>query len=158
MNSGNFVNKNHAVGLNQYHFEWCTKYRFNCMRSMHVRNIVKECIEHSAKEYGIILHPLAVEIDHVHAFASLPMDMSPSEALGKLKGRSAYLIFRILPNFRFRYPKGHFWSPGKFMRTVSNVTAATVKNYIENQEFTKLHETMDQVQREPEQLGLTQFL
>jgi len=74
-----------------------------------------------------------------------------------LKGRSAYLIFRRFPGFRMRYPKGHFWSPGKFGRSISNVTSGAIKGYIENQQFDKLHETIKQVEFEPAQLNLTGF-
>ena len=105
----------------------------------------------------IFIHTLAVGTNHVHVFASLPFDMSPSEAEGKLKGRSAYLIFRSIPNFRLRYPRGHFWSPGKFIRSISNVTSGAIKGYIENQQFDKLHETIEQVTKEPQQLGLAGF-
>jgi len=157
MSSGNYVNKNHSVGLNQFHLEWCTKYRYECMRKTEIRKIVEECILQAAREYRIVLHTLAVGIDHIHAFASIPFDMSPSEAEGKVKGRSAYLIFRAIPNFRLRYPKGHFWSPGKFIRSISNVTSGAIKGYIENQQFGKLHETMEQVEREPAQLNLAGF-
>jgi len=157
MSSGTFTNKNHTVGLNQFHLEWCTKKRFKCMRSEYVRKIVEECIRQAASEYNIFLHTLAVGIDHVHGFASIPFTMSPSEAEGKIKGRSAYLIFRIFPNFRLRYPKGHFWSPGKFIRSISNVTSGAIKGYIENQQLDKLHETMEQIEKEPGQLNLAGF-
>jgi len=157
MSSENYVNKNHSVGLNQFHLEWCTKKRFECMRREDIRKIVEDYIRQAAKEYGIFIHTLAVGIDHVHAFVSIPFDMSPSEAEGKLKGRSAYLIFRAIPNFRLRYPKGHFWSPGKFIRSISNVTSGAIKNYIENQQFEKLHDTILQAKFEPAQLNLVGF-
>lgn len=157
MSSGNFVNKNHSVGLNQHHLEWCPKCRYKCMRKEHINKEVERLIRQAAEEHKIAIHTIAVGQDHVHVFASLPFDMSPSKATMLLKGRSAYLIFRRFPNFRKRYPKGHFWSPGKFGRSVSNVTSGAIKGYIENQQFDKLHETIEQVAREPQQLGLTSF-
>ena len=158
MSSGTFTNKNHTVGLNQFHLEWCTKCRYECMRNEWVRKIIEECVRQAAREYGIIFHTLAVGTEHIHAFASLPFNMSPTEAEGKIKGRSAYLIFRRIPNFRLRYPRGHFWSAGNFVRSISNVTSGAVKGYIENQQFDKLNETIEQVEREAAQLNLTGFL
>ena len=162
MNSVNstksFIRCSHAVGLNQWHFEWCPKYRYKCMRKEYINKEIEKLIKQAAEEHGIFIHTIAVGIDHVHVFASIPFDMSPSDALRILKGRSAYLIFRRFPNFRLRYPKGHFWSPGKFGRSISNVTSGAIKSYIENQQFDKLHETIDQIDQEPDQLNLTNFL
>ena len=128
------------------------------MRKTDINEEVKNSILKAAKENRITIHEMAVEEDHVHVFASLPFDMSPSKAHFFLKGRSAYLIFRRFPNFKKRYPKGHFWSRGKFARSVSNVTSSAIKNYIENQEFSKLHETIESAEREPGQLNLKSFL
>jgi putative transposase len=157
MASGNFVNKNHAVGLSQWHFEWCPKYRYKCMRKEHINKEVELLIGQAAEEHGIVVHTIAVGIDHVHVFASIPFSMSPSMALMLLKGRSAYLIFRKFSGFRKRYPRGHFWSPGKFVRSISNVTSGAIKGYIENQQFDKLHETVRNVAYEPAQLNLANF-
>ncbi|MBS7252205.1 MAG: transposase [Candidatus Freyarchaeota archaeon] len=37
------------------------------------------------------------------------------------------------PKFRLRYPKGHFWSPGKFFRTIGDIDLKTTTHYIRNQ-------------------------
>ncbi|MBD3407766.1 MAG: hypothetical protein GF411_16730, partial [Candidatus Lokiarchaeota archaeon] len=34
------------------------------------------------------------------------------------------------PHFRQRYHKGHFWSPGKFYRTVGDADVETVIQYV----------------------------
>ena len=157
-NSGKkFIRCNHSVGLNQFHFEWCPKYRFECMKKEWINKGVESCIRQAARENRIAIHEMAVGFDHVHVFASIPFTMSPAEALGKMKGRSAYLIFRMFQGFRKRYPKGHFWAPGKFGRSVSNITSGTVKTYIENQQFEKLNETIEMIDDEPRQLNLTDF-
>ncbi|MDI6903491.1 MAG: transposase, partial [Methanocellales archaeon] len=49
------------------------------------------------------------------------------------KGASAYELFRIEPKFRLRYPKGHFWSPGKFYRSIGDVDIQTTANYVREQ-------------------------
>ena len=152
-----FIRHNHSVGLNQFHLEWCPKYRYECMRKERINKGVEECIRQAASEHKIVIHEGAVGFDHVHFFVSLPFDMAPSKALNLLKGRSAYLIFRLFPNFRLRYPKGHFWSPGKFGRSISNVTSGAIKNYIENQQFDKLNETVRAIDDEPRQLNLADF-
>jgi len=87
-----------------------------------------------AEEKGIVIHSITVEKDYIHLFISIPFSMSVSKAKQFLKGISSYKIFRKHPNFRLRYPKGHFWSCGTFCRSISNVTSSAVKNYIENHE------------------------
>ncbi|MEF8848213.1 MAG: transposase [Candidatus Thermoplasmatota archaeon] len=40
-----------------------------------------------------------------------------------------------------RYPRGHFWSPGKFYRSVGNADLETVTKYVQDQRLfqTTLH-------------------
>jgi len=142
MGSVSFVRGNHTVGLNEYHIEWCPKYRYKCMRKEHINKQVEESIKQAAEEHKILIQTIAVAIDHVHVRAALPFTMSPSKAAMYLKGRSAYLIFRKFPNFRKRYPKGNFWSPGTFFRSISEVTSEVVDEYIEKQQFHKLESSL----------------
>ncbi len=135
MSSVSFVKENHCVGLNEYHFEWCPKYRYECMRKEHINKGVELAILQAAEEHRIVIKKIAVATDHIHAHVALPFDLSPSRAIMYLKGRSSYLIFRKFPNFRLRYPNGSFWSPGKFIRSISDVTSGIVDDYIAEQEF-----------------------
>ena len=154
----NFTSRNHTKGLNQHHLEWCPKYRYNCLQRADIRKEMETILEEIAKEKGIVIHSMAVESDHIHLFVSIPFSMSVSQAKQFLKGISSYKIFRLHPNFRLRYPRGHFWSPGTFCRSISNVTSGAIKKYIENHEHAKLQETMDAIEDEPNQLHLTAFL
>ena len=138
MSSGNFVNKNHGVGLNQHHLEWCPKYRYSCMRRPEFAVEMEKILREIAAAHKIAILEIAVMPDHIHAFISIPFCMSVSMALQLLKGGSSYRFFRLHPNFRLRYPKGHFWSPGHFSRSVSNVSASTIVNYIRNQDCGEL--------------------
>ena len=142
MNSANFVNKNHSVGLSQYHLEWCPKYRFEELNSIYVKEFLIEVFKRIEKDYGIIAHTEAIGDDHVHLFASIPITMTLEKAVHLLKGITAHELFKKFPGFRLTYYGGHFWSRGYFFRSVSNITSQTVKTYIENQQHTKLAQTM----------------
>ena len=157
MDSGNFRNLNHGVGLNQHHFEWCPKYRYACMRKAEIAFQMEQIIREIAKEKGILIHAVAIGADHIHLFVSLPFSMSVSQAMQFLKGGSSYRMFRLRPNFRLRYPKGHFWSPGHFSRSISNVTSGAVDNYIKNHESAKLEETILSGKEAARQLSLMCF-
>ena len=56
--------------------------------------------------------------------------MSVAKALNLLKGYSAYMIFKHHPWLRRHFRTGHFWSPGKFFRSVGSVTDDAVRHYI----------------------------
>jgi putative transposase len=83
-----------------------------------------------AQDNGMEVFELQVEADHVHMFVNLQPAMSVSKALQLLKGGSAFRLFRQHPWLRRHFRKGHFWSPGKFFRTVGNVTADVIAAYI----------------------------
>ena len=124
----------HTVGLNFWHFEWCTKYRYDMMKKPGLKNLVMAAIRKSAKEYGIKIHILKILPDHIHMVATLPNNMTDSRARMLLKGRSAYIIFRNREHVRLRYPKGHFWSAGSCAVTVGYNDLDSITEYIKNQE------------------------
>jgi len=123
----------HGVYQTVYHLVWATKYRYKMMRQEKYRLAVRQAVEEVGSKHEIHFVELAVMPDHVHAVVSVHPSMSQPKALGLLKGGSAYLLFRNYPNFRKRYTKGHFWSPGKAGRTVGDVDQETVVEYVRRQ-------------------------
>jgi len=156
MNSANFISGNRSIGLNQFHLEWCPKYRKAVLYGS-VRKIVENSLIETACKYKIIIHDLHVSDDHVHLFASLPFDMSISKTFQLLKGRSAYDVFIANPELRTILRKGHFWSPGKFCRSISNVKSETIRGYIRNHQFKELNQSIHEARTEAEQLKLSSF-
>ena len=127
------------------------------MRKKKIAEEMEQVLREIAKEKGIIIHRIAVDADHIHIFASLPFDLSVSKAMQYFKGGSSYRIFRRHPNFRLRYPKGHFWSCGYFSRSISNVTSKAVNNYIKNHDSASLNQTINSVKEEARQLTLSEY-
>ena len=121
----------HSVGWNVWHMQWCTKYRYKAFKQDYIKNICIIAIEEAAKRFGIEVIDVEVDIDHVHLVASLPMTMNSTKALQLLKGFSAYLIFKQVPNFKKLYPEGHLWSPGKFAASIGHITLEKAKTYLE---------------------------
>jgi len=116
-----------------YHLEWCPKYRYNMLRNQENKNLCEQIIREVASRHEIKITELSVMSDHIHVMVSLLPTMSVSKALHLLKGASARELFKRKPNFRKRYPRGHFWSPGKFFRTAGDMDLETVTNYVRNQ-------------------------
>ena len=120
----------HGVGQNSYHLVWKPKYAWDCFKFPWVKQDCEAILKEAVVRYGLQLYELEVMPDHVHIFVEIPPSMSVSKALNLLKGFSAYKLFRNQPWLRSYFRKGHLWSPGKFFRSVGNVTAEAIKNYI----------------------------
>ena len=124
----------HAIGWSAWHFEWCTKYRRRIFYKDEFKNLCLIAIHEAARRHRIQILESECEAEHVHLIAKLPLTMSPVEALQKLKGFSARLLFETYPKLRYRYPDGHIWSPGKFSGSVGHITLEVAKAYVKNQE------------------------
>ena len=124
------TNFSHGVGQNSYHLVWKPKYAWDVFKFPWVKADCEAILGEAAKRYGITLYELEVMPDHIHCFAEIPPTMSISKALNLLKGYSSYKLFQKHKWLRAYFRKGHFWSPGKFFRSVGNVTAEAIKNYI----------------------------
>lgn len=129
-----FVSYSHSIGNNIHHLEWCTKCRYRMFRNEKFREYCKDILYMVARRHRIVILELAVMEEHVHVIAQLPPGMSQSRAIQLLKGASSYELFRIVPNFRLRYPKGNFWSRGNFKDTVGRMTIETAKKYVKDQQ------------------------
>ena len=83
----------HSVGISMWDFEWCPKYRYKMFRKWKNKQLVEACIRRVASLYGIRWIELNVQPEHIQGTAAIPMTMSPSQALHKLKGISAKKFF-----------------------------------------------------------------
>jgi putative transposase len=135
MNSVSFESKSvHGVGQIIFHFEWCPKYRYNMLRQERFKDFLANVLEDESTRLRCRIIEMGIEDDHVHLVMSLRPSICVSDVLHQLKGRSSYELFRYEPKFRLRYPKGSFWSPGKFYRSVGDADLETVRNYVRKQD------------------------
>jgi putative transposase len=124
----------HSVGTIMLHLEWCTKYRYKMARKEENRALLSACIRRAASKHEIKIIELNVQPEHVHCIVLVKLDISASKALQLLKGGSSYLFFRKQEKARLRYPRGHFWSRGKFASSVGFVQLDVVQNYVRTQD------------------------
>ena len=124
---------NHSVGISMWHFEWCPKYRYPIMSHDETRAIVDACIRRAANEWNIKIVELNVQDDHVHVAVQIPMNMTPSFALHKLKGASSRKVFEKLPDLRKACVRGHLWSSGKYAGSLGFISLGAAREYIKNQ-------------------------
>src|SRR3989344_1112471 len=109
---------NHKVGINFWHMNWQTKYRYKMFGKFAYKNLCEASIRRSAARHSIQIHVINVMPDHIHTLVTLPKGKSDETALQLLKGGSAYTFFKNHPRARLRYPQGHLWSRGGSAVTV----------------------------------------
>ncbi len=120
----------HCVFYHRYHLVWSTKYRYKVLRGktqMRVREIVRQV----CSENGVEILKGVVSSDHVHIFVSVPPKLAISDLMRKIKGRSAFKLFREFPGLKKRYWGCHFWGRGYFSTTNGAITEDIVLQYLE---------------------------
>jgi putative transposase len=120
----------HGYGQITYHIVLVPRYRYNVFYNERVKKDCETIFNDICVEHGYRIHALEIVDDHVHMFVEFHPTNSLSEVIQYLKGGSAYRLFKAHPELRKRYWGGHFWSDGKFYRSVGNVTADTIRHYI----------------------------
>ena len=123
-----------SVGANRKHIQLTPKYRYKMMRKEKLKVFCRVSIEEACKKHKIEIEIIKVMDEHVHMIADIPRTMSDAKAMQIIKGLSSYILFRICPNLRKRYPEGHFWTGGYFCDGVGESNFAWTYDYIENQE------------------------
>ena len=123
-----------SVGNNLKTIQITTKYRYAMMRKEKLKVFCRVSIEEACKKHKIEIEIIKVMDEHVHMIADIPRTMSDAKAMQIIKGLSSYILFRICPNLRKRYPNGHFWTKGYFCDGVGESNFAWTYDYIENQE------------------------
>lgn len=120
-----------AVYEINYHIVWCTKYR-NQVMTDEVKQFMDDQIRTIAdsKEWTVI--ELEVMTEHIHLFLSAPPFVAPTDIVKVMKGVTAKRVFEKFPQLRRRKFWGnHMWSPSYYIGTHGNVSAETIKKYIE---------------------------
>lgn len=120
-----------AVYEINYHIVWCTKYRHQVMTD-EVKQFMDDQIRTIAdsKEWTVI--ELEVMPEHIHLFLSAPPFVAPTDIVKVMKGVTAKRVFEKFPQLRRRKFWGdHMWSPSYYIGTHGNVSAETIKKYID---------------------------
>lgn len=70
--------------------------------------------------------------DHVYMYVSIPPKVSILKRIGRIKGKSALMLFDRHPEYREKY-KRHFWARGYYCVTIGRVSEETILKYISEQ-------------------------
>ena len=124
-----------SVGNNFKHVQITTKYRYNMMGKEKLKVFCRVAIEEACKKHKIEIEIINVQSDHVHLAVDCPRTMCDAMMMQIIKGLFSYILFRICPNLRKRYPQGHFWTAGYFCDGIGNSDFEQTYSYIENQDL-----------------------
>jgi putative transposase len=121
----------HGYGQNAYHLVFIPKCRYKYFSYPGIKKLCQQVFYEVAEKYNFKIFALEIQPDHVHLFVDFPPNFAVSKVVQLFKGVSAYKILHKFPRIRNTFlRKGHFWSAGKFYRSVGNVTADTIQHYI----------------------------
>jgi len=123
-----------SVGNNLKSIQITTKYRYQMLRKSKLKTFCKVAIEEACKRHKIDIVIVKVLNEHAHMIVDCPRTISDSKLMQIIKGLSSYILFRLCPNFRKRYPRGEFWNDGYFCASCGSDFDRALK-YIENQEL-----------------------
>ena len=70
--------------------------------------------------------------DHIHMLVSIPPNISVSQFMGYLNGKSSLMIFDRHANLKYKYGNRHFWCRGYYVDTVGR-NKEKIAAYIRNQ-------------------------
>ena len=120
----------HAKYQIAYHFVWIPKYRKQLLKG-EIRDFLEELFKEIAREYAFEILAMEIMPDHIHLFVSAPPRYSPSTMAKIFKGVSAKKLFQEFPQLRKEYGKNHIWAPSYYVATAGQVSAETIRRYIE---------------------------
>jgi putative transposase len=119
----------HHVFLINYHLVWCPKRRRKVLTGA-VEQRLKQIIGEVANELNIQILALEVMPDHLHLFVSSRPELCLTHIVKAMKSRSSRVLREEFPDLQ-RMPS--LWTHNYFVSTAGNVSADTIKKYIEEQ-------------------------
>lgn len=116
-----------------YHFVWSVKYRRKVI-TPEIESYMRDLIQQIAEDKGFVVDEFeSGEGDHVHLFVTAPPKMSPSLLVQYLKGITGRKLIEQFPQLRQKLWKGELWNHSYYVETVGDVSAETIRKYIEHQ-------------------------
>jgi len=114
----------------RYHFVWCPKYRRPVLMGA-IASRLRELIHEKVAELGGLVLALEIQPDHVHLFVEMPPKWAPAQIAYRIKGYTSHVLRREFPRLKSRLPS--LWSRSYYVGTAGEVSAETIRRYIEAQ-------------------------
>jgi putative transposase len=129
----NYRKGSHTVYDLKYHIVWITKYRKPVMSgdiAVRVRDLIREI----SRSLDVEIIKGHVARDHVHLFVSIPPQVSVSNYVKAVKGKSSRKLLSEYKRLSKAFWGRHIWARGYFAASTGNVTDEVVAEYIRLQQ------------------------
>ena len=130
-----------SVGNNLKTIQITTKYRYKMMRQEKIKVFCRVAIEEACKKHRIEVIIIKVLDEHAHLIVDCPRTLSDAQLMQIVKGSSAYILLKLCPELRKRYPKGNFWNKGYFCQGCGTDFDRAL-SYVQNQEIHLINRTL----------------
>jgi len=134
----------HCKGQNWYHVVLVPRARYPVFQYELTKRLCEEGLKETCKSNKVDLFSYEVMPDHVHLFISCPPRKSILKVCAIIKGDSSHYIRSKMPSLQ-RYPR--LWSKGIFYRSVGNVSAESIRKYIDESKGNQWKRTRDMQER-----------
>ena len=123
----------HTIYDIKYHLVWITKYRKPVLQG-EIATRARELIREICRSYDVEIIKGHLSKDHVHLLVSVPPQVSVSQLVQYLKGKSSRKMMMEFKTLSRTFWGQHIWARGYFVATSGNVTDEVIMKYIEQQE------------------------
>ena len=121
----------HSVHNLTVHLVWTTKYRYKVLRGdiqIRCRDIIRQVC--NANDIQVLKG--VVSSDHIHLHLSYSPQLSISDIVRRIEGRSARMLLHEYSELKKRYWGGHFWGIGYGAWSSGNITDEMIDSYLEH--------------------------
>jgi len=123
----------YCVFKNNVHLVFVTKYRRNAL-TLEMLNDLKVIFKETCEQLACELLECSGEDDHVHLMVSAHPKIALSNLIGKLKGKSSFVLRKnYWTHIKPKLWGNHFWSPSYCVVSVGGASLEVVKSYIQHQ-------------------------
>lgn len=120
------------------HLIWIPKYRKRVLIG-EFGEAVRDLIRRLCSEMSVTILTGKVASDHIHLFVSYPPELSISDMMQHIKGKSAHTLLNDYPRIAKIFWGRHLWARGYCAVSSGSITDELIQKYIEDQEGEDLH-------------------
>lgn len=124
-------NLSHTSWKCKYHIVFAPKYRRQAIYNQ-LRTDIGKILRQLCDLKKVEIHAAEACPDHIHLLVSIPPNLSVSQFMGYLKGKSSLMIFDRHANLKYKYGNRHFWCRGYYVNT-AGADCHAIEAYIRNQ-------------------------
>lgn len=133
-----------CVFNNFVHLIFVTKYRRGVFTN-EILNSLHEIFKETCLQMGVELLEFGGEDDHVHLMVCCPPKLAISALVGKLKGKSSYMLRKnFWDQLKEKLWGGHLWSPSYCVVSCGGASLDVVKQYISDQRSPSVPKNVNQ--------------